>query len=439
MKPQISRRQFLRHTSSAAVGLGVGLGGRAWAEAQGANEKIVLGLIGCGGMGRANLKSFMKLKGVEVGALCDVDSKQMQGAVRDVVGSERAEPKTYSDFRRLLEQKDLDAVIIATPDHWHALPFIAACEVGKDIYCEKPISHSLVEAKAMEAAAKHFKRVVQVGTWQRSVKHFQQAIEFVRSGKLGPISVCRAWFVNPFGGWLKDIGKQNPEPPPANLDWDFWLGPAPKVPYAPNRCHVNWRWFFDYGGGLMTDWGVHMIDIVLLGMKESDPLTVASVGGKFVLDDDRDTPDTMQTIYRFPNWVMNWEVRFANGRGLDGGRGHGAEFIGTQGTLVVDREGYQWFPEKPENEGPPKQEPGENTHWQNFLDCVKSRQKPRSDIESMAKTTMVCHLGNIALQAGRTLFWDPKRQDIANRADARSSVSYERLYRAPWKLKNYGA
>jgi predicted dehydrogenase len=437
MKSLLSRRQFI--ASASTVTLGLGLSARAFAQSQGANNKIVLGLIGCGGMGRANLKNFMKLKGVEIGALCDVDSRQMDGAMRDVIGSERARPKTYGDFRQLLEQKDVDAVIIATPDHWHALPFIAACEAGKDIYCEKPISHSLVEAKAMVAAAKHFKRVVQVGTWQRSMRHFQQAIDFVRSGMLGQISVCRAWLVNPLDGWLKSIGHQEPEPPPAHLNWDFWLGPAPRVPYQPNRGHSNWRWFFDYGGGLMTDWGVHMIDIALLGMRESDPMSVSSVGGKFVLDDDRDTPDTMQTIYRFPKWVMNWEVRFANGRGLDGGRGHGAEFIGTKGSLVVDREGYQWFPENPEHASPPKQEGGENTHWQNFLDCVKSRENPRSDIESMAKTTTVCHLGNIALQCGRTIYWDAQRQDIANRAEAKSSTAYERAYRGPWTLKNYGA
>jgi predicted dehydrogenase len=256
---------------------------------------------------------------------------------------------------------------------------------------------------------------------------------------MGEVNVCRAWFVNPMGGWLKSIGHQQAGPAPAELDWDMWLGPAPKVGYTKNRCHFDWRWFFDYGGGLMTDWGVHMIDIVLEGMQDTDPVSVSSVGGKLVLDDDRDTPDTMLTIFKFGKWVLHWEVRFNNGRGIDGGRGHGSEFVGTKGTLVVDRTDYQWFGEKPEHEAPPKPEKGENTHWQNFLDCVKSREKPRSDIESMAKTTIICHLGNIAYRTGKTITWDPKKQDVAGAslADARRCPSYERPYRAPWKLKKY--
>ncbi len=439
MNNSLSRRQFISRTGATTLGLGLAIGPRAFARSQGANGKLVLGLIGCGGMGRANMNHFMKLDGVEIAAVCDVDAKHVEDAVQDVTKAGRREPRRYSDFRRLLEQKDVDAVIIATPDHWHALPFIAACEADKDIYCEKPISHSFVEARAMLAAAQHFKRVVQIGTWQRSVPHFQQAIDFVHSGKLGEINMCRAWFVNPMGGWLKSIGHESPQAPPAGLDWDFWLGPAPRHGYTPNRCHFNWRWFYDYGGGLMTDWGVHMIDIVLLGMNQSDPLTVQSVGGRFVLDDDRDTPDTMQTTYRFPKWVMNWEVRFNNGRGPDGGRGHGAEFIGTKGTLIVDRTDYQWFPEKPEHEGPPPPVKAESTHWQNFLDCVKTRQTPRSGIASMAKTTMLCHLGNIAYQSDRTIRWDAQKQDIANREEAKHCTAYERPYRAPWKLKKYAA
>lgn len=437
MKTRFSRREFLTTTGAAATALA--LSPRALAQSKGANDKIVLALIGCGGMGRTNMRNLMKLSGVEIAAVCDVDTEHLQDAVGDVTKAGRPAPKTYKDFRDVLDRKDIDAVIIGTPDHWHALPFIAACEAGKDIYCEKPISHDLVEAKAMLGAARYFKRVVQIGTWQRSVPHFQTALDFVHSGKLGEITVCRAWFVNPAGGWLKGIGHEQPQLPPASLDWDFWLGPAPKHAYTPNRCHRNWRWFFDYGGGLMTDWGVHLIDIVLLGMKESDPLSVHSVGGIFAMDDDRETPDTMQAIYRFPKWVMNWEVRFNNGRGLDGGRGHGIEFIGANGTLVVDRTDYQWFPEKPENEGPPPMPKADNTHWQNFLDCVKSRGTPHSDIESMAKTTMICHLGNIAYESGKAIQWDVKQQDVANREEVKHCVSYERPYRAPWKLKTYKA
>lgn len=431
-----NRRTFLQTTVFAAAGLAT-LSHRAFAQSKGANNKVVLGLIGAGGMGRSNLQEFLKLKGVEIGAICDVDRHHAESAAAEVVKKGFTAPQIYSDFRALLDRKDIDGVIIGTPDHWHAIPFIAACEAGKDIYCEKPISHSFVEAKAMAGAAKHFKRVVQIGAWQRSVPHFQQAVDFVRSGRLGKIALCRAWnftLVNP-------LGHQRATPVPAELDWDFWLGPAPFHEYQRNRCHNSWRWFFETGGGKITDWGAHMIDIVLLGMNESDPLTVHSEGGIYVTDDDRNTPDTLQTLYRFPKWQLQWEHRQWNDRGLDGGKDHGSEFIGEHGTLIVDRAAVRWFPKDEEDEptaGPGETVRGPNTHWQNFIDCLKSRAKPRSDIESMAKTTMLCHLGNISYQSRCTVAWDAKAQDVANRA-ARHAMAYERPYRKPWKLKVYKA
>jgi len=437
MNTHVTRREFLGTTGTVATGVGLALAAGSAARAASANDKVVMALIGCGGMGRGNMGAFLKHPEVEVAAVCDVDQTHADEAAQDVVRAGRAAPKTYKDFRHVLERKELDAVIIGTPDHWHALPFIAACEAGKDIYCEKPISHSLVEARAMLGAARHFKRVVQIGTWQRSVKHFQEAVDYVHSGKLGQVCVCRAWCVTAFGGWLKGLGHEQPQTPPASLDWDFWLGPAARTPYTPSRCHVNWRWFFNTGGGLMSDWGVHMIDIVLLGMKESDPIEVHAVGGNFALDDDRDTPDTMQVVYKFPKWVMNWEVRFSNGRGLDGGRGHGSEFIGTKGTLISDRDGNQVFPEGEEDLKLPKRDQAGTDHWQNFLDCLRSREKPRSDIESMAKTTILCHLGNIAYQSGKPVRWDARNQDVVSRHEFAHCPSYMRAYRAPWELKQY--
>ena len=441
MKTSQTRRQFIGNTSKAAAGIGFSmvLGPRLLAQSKGAKEKIVLGLIGCGGMGLHNLRRLMQL-GCEVAAVCDVDERHIENAVAAVTKEGRLAPKRFKDFRLLLEQRDIDAVIIGTPDHWHALPFIAACEAGKDIFCEKPISQNFVEAKAMLSAARYFNRVVQVGTWQRSVKHFRDAVDFVHSGKMGEITVCRAWNVNALDSRNSNIGREQPSAPPAELDYDFWLGPAARRPYQSNRAHYNWRWYFDYGGGLMTDWGAHMIDIVLMGMRETDPVSVTAAGGKFFTNDDRDTPDTLQAVYQFPKWILQWENRFNNGRGLDGGRGASAEFIGTKGTLLVDREGYQYFPEKEGNEAPAKFEKKEDsTHWQNFLDCIKSRRKPASDIESQAKTTMLCHLGNIAWQSGKVVRWDAEKQDVANRGDVKHCISYEREYRKPWKLKTYKA
>jgi predicted dehydrogenase len=429
-----TRRQFIKDTSTIAggAGLGLALSPRIFAQSKGAADRIVFGLIGCGSMGRANMRNFLQLN-QPVAAVCDVDEAHLELASGEVVKAGQPAPKKFKDFRRLLEQKDIDAVIIGTPDHWHALTFVAACEAGKDIYCEKPISHNLAEAKAMVGAARHFQRVVQIGTWQRSMKHFQDAIAFVRSGQMGKVYLCRAWMCHV----LPDIGRQSAQAPPPGLDWDFWLGPAAREPYQPNRCHEHWRWFYNTGGSLMSDWGVHMIDIVLLAMQKSDPVTVVVTGGKLATNDDRDTPDTLEVSYRFPKWILNWEHRFTNPRGLDGGKEHGAEFISDHGSLIVDRSGYRFYPWPPDREGPPPSQWSDSTHWQNFLDSVRSRNKPASDIESMAKTTMVCHLGNIAYQSGRMLTWDARKQDVASPHDVRHCLSYQREYRKPWKLKVY--
>src|SRR5579871_3003953 len=249
------------------------------------NEKIVLGLIGCGGMGPFNMRTFMKKPEVEVAALCDVDTSHLPANVADVEKTYGKAPKTYSDFRHLLERKDIDGVIIGTPDHWHALPLLLACEAGKDVYCEKPISHDITEAKAMDAAVQRFHRIVQVGTWQRSTPEFVSAVAFVRAGNIGPVTTVRAWKTDDI-----QTGHSQPAKPPASLDYDFWTGPAALVPYAPNHVHNLWRWFLNYGTGMTGDWGVHMMDIGLLGMSEDTdlvmPVEVSSVGGKLAYPDD---------------------------------------------------------------------------------------------------------------------------------------------------------
>lgn len=430
-----SRRTFLKTTALAATGLAA-LGPRAFARARGANDRIVLGFIGTGLMGCENLRRFLRLPGVECAAVCDVDRQHAENGVAEAVKLQGRAPEIFADFRRLLDRSEIDAVVISTPDHWHALPFIAACEAGKDVFCEKPISHNVTEAKAMVAAARRFNRVVQVGTWQRSVPHFQQAVEFIRGGGLGRVQVCRAWATHV----PKQVGRQQPSTPPPGLDWDFWTGPARKLPYQANRCHYHWRWFYNTGGALIADWGVHMMDIACLAMNDWDPLSVHSEAGTYVVDDDRDTPDTMQTLYRFRNWQLLWEQRHGNNQGLDtAGREAGVAFVGDHGTLLVDRAALRWFPRDADEEvpGPGESRRGENTHWQNFLDCVRTRETPRADIASLARTTIVCHLGNISYQAGVTVRWDAAKQDVANRSAVRHALAYDREYRRPWRLPNY--
>lgn len=398
------------------------------------NNKIILGLIGCGGMGMANVRAFMNYGDVEVAAVCDVDEARIPKDAAEIEKKYGRKPDVYKDYRRILDRKDIDAVVIGSPDHWHALQLIHSCEAGKDSFCEKPISHNIVEAISMAGAVKRFNRVVQVGTWQRSTKEFTDAIRFIRTGKLGKIVACRAWITDNFRA-----GNVKPSTPPASLDYDMWTGPAKLVPYRQNACHYNWRWFMNYGGGLATDWGVHMMDIAMLGMSKSQdlvmPQSVSSVGGILAfVGDDRDAPDTTETIYSFkdPDFVMTWSVK----RDHPGLPGHGTEFISADGkTLRVWRGG--WVVLDADGKELPKEE-GENppNHWRDFLDCVKSRKQPRADLRSIAQTTIVCHLANVALYAGETVRWDAQKMDLVGKV-GRQTQSYRRSYRKPYSLPNY--
>jgi predicted dehydrogenase len=454
MAEEISRRELIGQSGRMAAGLGLAAAG--WIESGvhaetvatsktqrvSPNEKVVLGLIGSGGMGCANMYTLMGKPEVEVAAICDVDSSHLTEPVKNVEKKYGKLPAALKDFRRLLEMKEIDGVIIGTPDHWHALPMIMACEAGKDVYVEKPISHDIVEGQAMVRAARKYKRVVQVGTWQRSTQEFVDVIDYVRSGKLGKISVCRCWTLG-----NANVGKGPAQTPPASLDYDFWVGPARFEPYKPWRCHGQFRWFFNFAAGLTGDWGVHMIDIALLGMTQDDnnlpmPARIHTVGGKIICDpdDDRTTPDTQITTYQFnkpdgaPDWLLQWEVR-VGGQGLDLGPGHGTEFIGQNARLMVWRNDWHlWTPDgKPMDDQKKPSERRVNDHWQNWLDCIKSRETPRSGIYSMYQTTAVCHLANAAYLAGESLAWDNAKQTITTPA-GRATQSYRREYRKPWNL-----
>ncbi len=452
MQEELTRRSFLG--AGTKVAAGSALAGGLLAQPQKAvaqNDKIVVGLIGCGGMGRANLRQFMKNPDVQVAALCDVDTTHLDGALTDVekAGNQK-KPDTYKDFRALIDRKDINAVIVGTPDHWHALPTIYACQAGKEVYCEKPLGFSVGECRAMLNAARKYNRVVQTGNWQRSSQHMMDAVDLVKSGKLGKISVTRAWMVRNMPG----IGNPPDGNPPPELDYEMWLGPAPKQPYNPNRSHYNFRWFYDYAGALMTDWGIHLNDVVLWAMGTPQPIAVTAVGGKFVLDNDnRDTPDTLIATFQFPNFVHQWEHREGNGRPMDGGpQGHGIEFIGTNGTLIVDRGGWKVFAETEGKEKTPRiaeqsvpAKGGLPEHIRDFLDCIKSRQQCRADFEISANTTSICHLGNVAYLAGKKIFWDPATQKLVNApmnggsrpSDDRAAnqiALVEREYRRPWSI-----
>lgn len=441
---QISRREFLDKSgrTAAAVGLGAMVGSKVLAAAEpvavkkrpGPNEKVLIGGIGMGGMGMHNIMQLLNQPDVEVIAVCDVDSNHLAHAVAEIEKKSGKRPKAFKDYRQLLEMKELNAVSIGTPDHWHALPMINAAEAGLDVYLEKPISHDLVEAKAMVAAARRFGTIVQCGTWQRSTQHFVDANAFIHAGKLGKISICRAWTCGHAG-----CGKAAPSEPPKELDWDFWIGPAKYEPYRTNCNHGSFRWYFNFAAGLAGDWGAHMLDTVLQGMRDWHPLEVASYGGKLVCgeDDDRTTPDTQIAIFKFPTWILQWEVHVGD-PGLDGGGHHGAEFIGENGVLRVDRGGYYYTPKgEVQKEGPTATEKLPSDHWRNFVDCVKSREQPRSDIYTMAYSNALCHLANLTYLLGRSVKWNGEKQEVVGDKEAMRVQSYYREYRKPWKLPRY--
>ena len=396
------------------------------------------------------MKTFMRNADVQIVALCDVFRPQMDFAIND---AKLEGVDTYRDFRRLLDRKDIDAVIVASPDHWHALQTVMACQAGKDVYVEKPVSSAVDEGSKMVQAARKYNRVVQVGTQQRSGDHYQKAAEIIRGGQLGKITFVRTWnFGNQTPG---GIGNPPDTNPPDGLDWDMWLGPAPMRQFNQNRFGVHpdrwssFRWFWDYAGGMMTDWGVHHIDIVQMVMGVEAPVAITAMGGKLALNDNRETPDTLMVTYEYPSektgaektgaeknggFVCTYENRECNGQGWNG-QGYGILFHGADATLYINREYFEITPEGGRNVEA-RRVKNENrqgeTHARNFLDCVKSRQKPTSDIEIGHRSTTTCLLGNVALRSGRRIVWNAKMEKIEG--DGAASKYLSREYRRPWKL-----
>jgi len=397
------------------------------------SELIRVGLIGVNGMGWSNLNAILKVPGVQCTALCDVDENILSSRVGELK-KRNITVKTYIDYKDLLKATDVDVVIIATPDHWHCLQMIDAVAAGKDVYVEKPIGNSIRECEVMVAAAKKYNRVVQVGQWQRSQQHFRDAMAFVHGGKLGKIRLVKAWA---YQGWMKSIPVLADAAVPAGVHYDKWLGPAPKRAFNLNRFHFNFRWYWDYAGGLMTDWGVHMLDYALIGMKVSDPVSVMAAGGKFAYPDDAaETPDSLTTVYEFDGFNVQWE----QATGIDLGpyqKTHGVAFIGNNGTLVVNREGWEVIPEKGRMEAvtfQPSIDNGLDKHMVNFITAVrnKSSEELHAPIEAGAHIAIFSQMGNIAYRSKKKLFWDKNKRTFNDReADRYLAKSYQNGYSMP--------
>ncbi len=440
---QKNRRAFLKNAGLGAMAAGAAPSALSQSKVPGANDRIRIGLIGCGGMGNANLRDFLKIKEVELVALCDVDQSRID-KTQATTAAEAAQKAAFltQDFRRLIERNDIDAVINATPDHWHALPTIMACRAGKDVYVEKPLALTVAEGSLMVKVARENNRVVQMGTQQRSAPHYTGAVQYVKDGKLGRVRLVRAWA---YLDWKGETPVLPDEPVPPGVDYDMWLGPAPKVPFNRNRFHFTFRWYWPYSGGLMTDWGAHMIDIANWAMGIKAPSTAMSVGGKFAYPQDAmETPDTQQVMWQYPEFSMIWEHALGVGRGPES-REHGVQFHGENGVLVIDRKGWEVYPEtdridKPmrvyKSMGLPRHDIRKDDmherHVQDFIDCMKSRQRPRSDVEIGHHSMIACHLGNAAFRLGRRVDWDINNEKP--RGDREAEQLMAPKYRKPWVL-----
>lgn len=397
------------------------------------DQPIRVGVIGVNGMGWSDLNALLKQNNIVCTALCDIDETVLNKRARELQERNMV-VATYLDYKQLLASSDVDAVIIATPDHWHCLQMVDAVEAGKHVYVEKPIGNSVRECQLMVQVAKKNNAIVQVGQWQRSQQHFKDAIDFVHSGKLGKIRLVKAWS---YLGWKNSIPVQPDTAVPSGVHYADWLGPAVKKPFNVNRFHFNFRWFWDYAGGLMTDWGVHMLDYALLGMKVSDPKSVMASGGKFAFPDDAgETPDTMTAVYEFDGFNIQWE----HAKGIDlgpYGRNHGVAFIGNNGTLVLNRSGWEVIPEKGRMEALPFQPASGNgleRHMANFVEAIRQRnpQLLHAPIEAGAHIAIFSQMGNIAFRTGQKLYWDQGKQRFTDsNANRYLAAVYHNGYKYP--------
>jgi predicted dehydrogenase len=434
-KNAILRRDVLS-TAAAALTTSLFTG-----NVRGANDRISVGFIGLGAMGSGNLGYAMQVPEVEPVALCDVYQPHLERAVA-AAAKKNFQPKTVRDFRDVLADKSIDAVCISTPDHWHAYMTVEGCKAGKDVWVEKPSCTYVEEGQKMVQAARKYNRIVQAGTMQRSGGYFQKAKELVAAGAVGDITFCHTFQ----SGMTKKTGWGNPpdSDPPSDLDWDMWLGPAPKVPFNANRWGVKtagfptFRYFWDYAGGAMTDWGVHLIDPLHQCFGEVMPTSIVALGDKYYVQDNSETPDTMNATFHYPKFLATYESRTCNPLPLFGrGLGAGTSIHGTEGTIFVTRGGCWLVPHaKGATETAWEKDPAMASmnvpHWKNWISCIKSREKPTSEIETCVRSSTTCLLANLSMRFKSRVDWDERAWTVAQDA---VKPALKARYRAPWKLE----
>lgn len=437
----MDRRNFLTTSAGGLTTMAAVMAGEAQGKAE-ASERVQVGVVGAGGRALSLNRTFSANPNCEVVAIADLDPRKFPRAVEEVRTRQGKAPRTESDFRKLIDDPKIDALVVGTPDHWHAIPSILAMQNGKDVYVEKPDSHNIVEGQRMVAAMRKHKKIVQMGSQHRSTQRLQSALEYVRSGALGKCLVAKAWESTRQGS----IGYPKDGQPPEGVDYEMWQGPAPKKPFNPNRFHGRWRWFYDYGTGDLGNDGVHRLDMAVATLNaalEAEgvepvglPEKISATGGKWYFDDMQEWPDSMQVTYQYagqPPRILTYELRiWAPYSYL--GQGEGAAVFGDKGYILIGNTGWKAYGPRNKLVKEAGGDSFEGPHVQNFLDCIKSREKPACDLETVGHpASVLCHAGNIAVRVGRTLNLDPETETFSDDKEA-NALRGRPEYRRPWVL-----
>jgi predicted dehydrogenase len=432
----MNRRHFIMSTAVMTAGATV----RGLASP---NDTVRMGVVGLGGRGQSHVDAWSSMEpNVQVVAICDVDESHIGNKLKRLSDKGLKKPATYVDMRKMLEDKNIDAISIASPNHWHTLQTIWACQAGKDVYVEKPCSHNVFESQQIVAAARKYDRIVQQGSQSRSSPALQEAVQKMKDGEFGEIYMARGLCYK----FRDTIGKTPVSPVPPGVDYDLWTGPAPKREFTANRFHYNWHWFWDTGNGDLGNQGIHEVDIARWGLGVTHPTKVSAIGGKFMFDDDQETPNTISASYEFDvdgkKKMMTFEVRHwisPHEAGINGekpGNTIGNQFYGSKGYLVIDNYNkYYSFMGKDQTPGPTATKRDE--HWANFIGAVRSRRRQdlTAEVEEGALSCNLMHLANISYRLGRTLDWDEKTMTVVNDPEANKMLT--RAYRAPFVVPKH--
>ena len=431
MNSTSSRRDFLKQTSIATAAVAFGAAPAIRADTSSPNEKVQVAVIGCNNRGMNHIDGYLALPNAEIAYVCDVDSRVVEKGIAAVAKKQARKPKGATDLRKVLEDPKVDAVSIATPDHWHTPATVLACAAGKHVYVEKPGSHNFDESELIVAAARKHKRVVQMGNQRRSWPWVIEAIEALKGGAIGKVTFARCWYTN----HRPSIGTGKEVPVPAWLDYSLWQGPAPEKPYKDNLIHYNWHWFWNWGTGELGNNGVHSLDLARWGMDLDVPQRVTCGGNRYRYPTEWETPDTMVATFDFGDKGVVWEGQSCDPRGFEDST-FGINFYGEKGCMAIAGNACTIYDLKNKVVREIKREQEglfyyDSVHFGNFLDGIRDGKPLRADIAEGQKSTLLCHLGNIAWRSGHTVQFDPKTKKIVN--DEAAAALCKREYRPGWE------